>query len=113
VITPGVYNIEAFAGATFDRTFSLAVAGVPVDLTSYSAAMQVREAVDSVSPLISLTSGSGIVLGGTAGTIQVNISASTMGVAQGSYCYDLEITSGSVVSRVLQGSFNVSGNVTR
>jgi hypothetical protein len=52
-------------------------------------------------------------LGGTAGTIAVAItSAQSSAIPAGSYAYDLEIISGQV-TRLLQGSFNVVGNVTR
>jgi hypothetical protein len=85
-----------------------------MDLTGYTSAMQVREAIDSATPLLSLTNGSGMTLGGTAGTIAVTItSAQSSAIAAGSFVYDLEITSGGTVTRLLQGSFNVSGNVTR
>jgi hypothetical protein len=61
-----------------------------------------------------LTSGSGIVLGGTAGTIVVEITATqSSAIPSGSYAYDLELTSGGTVTRLLQGAFNVVGNVTR
>jgi hypothetical protein len=110
---PGVYNIQAYAGATFDRSFSIQVGGTALNLTGFTSAMQVRSAADASSALISLTSGSGITLGGTAGTIDVLISASQMNVDAGSYSYDLELVNGAVVYRVLQGAFNVSGNVTR
>jgi hypothetical protein len=78
--------------------------------------MQVREAADSTATLLSLsTGGSGIVLGGTAGTIAVAVtSTQSAAIPAGSFAYDLEITSsGGEVTRLLQGSFNVQGNVTR
>jgi hypothetical protein len=54
-------------------------------------------------------------LGGTAGTIAVAITAAqSSAVNAGSYAYDLELTSsGGQVTRLLQGGFTVSGNVTR
>lgn len=114
MINPGTYNIKCPQGATYYKTFTISTSGSPMDLTGYTSAMQVREALDSASPLLSLTNGSGITLGGTAGTIAVTItSAQSSAIAAGSFVYDLEITSGGTVTRLLQGSFNVSGNVTR
>jgi hypothetical protein len=115
VINPGLYDIVCPAGATFDRTFTYSVGGTAVNLSGYTAAMQVREAYDGGTALISLsTGGSGIVLGGTAGTIAVTIDATTTGsVPAGSYAYDLELYSGSTVTRLLQGGFTVTGGVTR
>jgi hypothetical protein len=61
-----------------------------------------------------MTSGSGITLGGTAGTIAVAVSASTMGSATpGNYVYDLELNSGGQVTRLIQGSFAIEAEVTK
>jgi hypothetical protein len=115
MISPGTYDMTCFQGATFDKTFTVTEAGVALNLTGYTSAMQVREAADSTAYLVSLTSGTGITLGGTAGTILVTIGASaSSAIPAGSYAYDLELTSGAgVVTRLLQGAFNVVGNVTR
>lgn len=115
MINPGTYNITCWQGATFDRTFTITQNGTALNLSGYTSAMQVREAADSTAFLLSLTSGSGITLGGTAGTIDVLITAAqSSAIDAGSYAYDLEITSnGGEVTRLLQGGFTVSGNVTR
>jgi hypothetical protein len=116
MINPGTYNITAYQGANFDRTFTISQGGTALNLTGYTSAMQVREAADSTATLLSLsTGGSGIVLGGTAGTIAVAVtSTQSAAIPAGSFAYDLEITSsGGEVTRLLQGSFNVQGNVTR
>ena len=77
--------------------------------------MQVREAADSTAYLLSLTNGSGITLGGTAGTIAVAITnAQSSAISAGSYAYDLELVAGAgTITRLLQGAFTVIGNVTR
>jgi hypothetical protein len=115
MINPGTYNITCPQGATFDRTFTINVDGTPMNLTGYTAAMQVRETYDSSTPTISLTNGSGITLGGTAGTIAVLISSTaSAAITDGFYSYDLEITSGGgVKDRILQGKFVVTPEVTR
>ena len=115
MITPGNYDITIWQGADYDKTFTVLQNGTALNWTGYSAAMQVREAVDSTAYLLSLTNGSGITLGGTAGTILINISnAQSSAIDAGSYSYDLELISGSgAVTRILQGSFIVSGQVTR
>jgi hypothetical protein len=116
MITPGAYNITAYQGADFDQSFTVTQGGTALNWTGYTARMQVREAADATATLIDLnTSGSGITLGGTAGTILVNItSTQTAAVDAGSFVYDLElVSSGSQVTRLLQGAFNVVGNVTR
>jgi hypothetical protein len=114
MINPGTYNITCPQGATFDRTLTITNGGTAMNLTGYTAAMQVREAAGAATALISLTNGSGLTLGGTAGTIGITIAATaTAGVASGSYSYDLELNSGGTITRLLEGSFNVTGNVTR
>lgn len=114
MINPGTYNITCPQGATWDKTFTVNVGGTPLNLTGYTAAMQVRESVGSTATLVSLTNGSGITLGGTAGTIGVTISSTaSAAISAGSYSYDLELNSGSTITRLLEGAFNVTGNVTR
>ena len=90
-----------------------AIGGTAVNLTGYTAAMQVRENPNSAT-VLSLTSGSGITLGGTAGTIAISVSTNTMGAATaGNYIYDLELNSGGEVTRLLQGSFAIQAEVTK
>jgi len=115
MITPGTYNLTLFQGADFDQTFNITQGGTALNLTGYTSRMQVREAADSTATLLSLTDGAGITLGGTAGSVAVVItSAQSSAIASGSFAYDLELISGSsIVTRLLQGGFSVSGNVTR
>jgi len=115
MINPGTYDITCWQGADYDKTFTATQDGTALNWSGYSARMQVREAADSTATLLSLTDGSGITLGGTAGTIAVAITnAQSAAVSAGSYAYDLElISNGSAVTRLLQGAFNVVGNVTR
>ena len=114
MISPATYNITAYQGATYDLSLTYSIGGTAVNLTGYTAAMQVRENPSSSATVLSLTNGSGITLGGTAGTIAVAVSASTMGAATpGFYAYDLELTSGSTVTRLIQGKFTIQAEVTR
>lgn len=80
--------------------------------------MQVRETFDSTSTLVSLTSGTGITLGGTAGTILLEMSATQTAALDatpsGQYVYDLELVSSvGYVTRLVQGNFTISLEVTR
>ena len=115
MITPGAFDITCFQGADFDQQFVVSQGGTALNWTGYTARMQVRDSSDATAVLLSLTNGSGITLGGTAGTIAVAVSnAQSAAISAGSYAYDLELISGSsAVTRFLQGAFNVSGNVTR
>ena len=115
MINPGIYNITVWQSADYDKTFTVTQNGTALNWTGYSARMQVRDSSDATATLLSLTSGSGITLGGTAGTIAVAItSTQSAAISAGAYAYDLElVSSGNIVTRLLQGAFIVSGNVTR
>jgi hypothetical protein len=112
---PATLNLNCWQGANFDYSLTWRTNGTAVNLTGYSARMQVRETYDSSLPVLSLTSGTGITLGGTAGSIILEATATTTaGVPSGQYVYDLElVTSGGYVTRLLEGNFTVDPEVTR
>jgi hypothetical protein len=114
-MTPGLVNFVCPQGSTFRRTLTYSLDNVPIDLSGYSSRLQVRQAYYSEDPIISLVSGSGITVGGSAGTIDILISASvTSNFPTGTHVYDLEIVSPSnVVDRLIEGTFNVTPEVTR
>lgn len=125
----GVYNINVEQGAswTLDLTWK-DDADVPINLTGYSARMQIRKAYSGAA-LLSLTSTDGdIVLGGALGTIAITASAtqtsaievdySALNVNDSKPCqvmvYDIEVEDGSgTVTRLLQGSAFVYPEATR
>jgi hypothetical protein len=113
----GIYNIVADQGATFARQLTWKdTAGAPVDLTAYTARMQLRTAIDATGAAVLelTTENNRIVLGGTAGTIDLTVAATAMAaVAASTYVYDLELVDGSVVTRLVQGTFELRGEVTR
>ena len=112
----GLYNIVADQGATFTRNIMWKDAeGNPVNVTDYTARMQVRQKYTSSSTVLSLVSPTNITLGGGAGTIVITASATSMAaVASGEYVYDLEmVASNGVVTRLVQGTFTVRPEVTR
>lgn len=112
---PGTLNLTMYQGASWDYTLTWTTSGTPVNLTNYTARMQVRASHPDQSTVLSLTSGSGITLGGTAGTILLEASpTTTAGVASGQYVYDLELVSpGSAVTRLVEGTFICDPEVTR
>jgi hypothetical protein len=114
-LTPGRINFLCPQGSTFNKTITYKIENVPVNLTGYSSRLQVRETHYDTSTIISLTNGSGITLGGSAGTINILISASaTAAFNPGNWVYDLEVQSGNgTVDRLIEGSFIVSPEVTR
>jgi len=116
----GLYNITCQQGATFQRQLTWTdPARDAYNLTGYTARMQVRDNVSSNTIVIALstTAGSGgtITLGGIAGTVDLLIpAANTTTLTAGQYVYDLELVSGGgVVTRLLEGNFKVTAEVTR
>ena len=108
------YNILADQGATFSRVLTWNTpAGTAVNLNGYTAKMQIR-AIDDDYPLaLELSTINGrIALGGAAGTITLTVTATDMDFAAGAHIYDLELTVGTTVTRLVQGSFKLRPEVT-
>jgi hypothetical protein len=76
--------------------------------------MTVRPFVGATTTTVVASTANGrIVLGGPAGRVTVTIDATTTGdISASRYSYDLVLTSGSVVTRILEGKFVVTGAVT-
>lgn len=109
---PGKYKIEARQGQTYDQTFTWQVNDAAVNVTGFTAAMQVRSSWDSDD--VVLNAGGFITLGGTLGTVRVNIPAGTIAaITPGRYQYDLELANGGTVTTLLAGVFQVSPEITR
>lgn len=112
----GLYDITIEQGATFQMSLTWKDStGAAVNITGYTARMQVRENYEAESTLVSLTSSGGdIVLGGALGTIAITIGASATQLLQlDEAVYDLELVNGATVTRLLQGKATVSREVTR
>lgn len=86
-----------------------------VDLTGYTARMQIRRRMSDDTPLLSLTTENGrIILGGSAGSIFLEIAATdTAGLSAGKALYDLELVNGSMVKRLIEGLCVISAGMTR
>jgi len=111
----GSYNITIEQGATYDQTFTFTRDGSPVNLTGYTARMQIRASVTAQQVVYDVAVTGTFTLGGAAGTIRIVITATnTAALTAGTYVYDLELQSASgVVTRLLQGSVTVVPEVTR
>lgn len=115
-MSAGVYDIIIEQGATFimNATWKDST-GAVINLTGYSARMQIRSDYNSDEALVSLTDSSGITLGGAAGTIAIQIADTvTQTLTSQKAVYDLElISSGGIVTRLLQGDATISREVTK
>lgn len=115
-MSAGNYTLYIEQGATFTVTFTwYDAAGVAVNLTNYTAALQLRKKLTDTDAALALTHSSGIVLGGAAGTIVVTMSAAqTTALTQEQYVWDLKLTSAAgVATRLLEGTAKVALAVTR
>lgn len=102
-------------GATLMKQITYTIDDLPVNLTGYTARMQVRESHSSAAVIVDLNTENGrIVLGGALGTIDLNIEyAITAAIKPKCYVYDLELIYGSNVYRLIEGDFLVTPEVTR
>ena len=88
----------------------------PIDLSAYSARLHVRLQITDVDPVISLASPDRIILGGSAGTIDVNLTPQETAALDYrlEYLWDLELTTDSnEIETIDGGPLIVVGDVTR
>jgi hypothetical protein len=117
-MTAAVYDTEIEQGATFQLSLTWRDENSNlVNLTGYTARMQVRAVITDTTPLLDLTTTNGaIVLGGALGTIAVTASAAQTAAltAPSKGVYDLELVSPSgFVTRLLKGHVKITPEVTR
>ena len=112
-------NIQCDQGATFQLQATCKDDAGLLNLTGYSAYMQLRNSATynaGVTPPVvySLTTSNGqITLGGTAGTINLYISyLNTDTIPDGAYSYDLFITTTGFQAKMFGGTFTVNPRVT-
>ena len=110
------YNLIVNQGETFQRSFTYKSGGALVDLSTHTGRMQIRNSYESPSTLVDLTSGAGDIALSAVGKIDITIApaVTTALTAPDTGVYDLEIvTSGGVVTRLVQGNVSITPEVTR
>lgn len=115
-MTAGIYNATIDQGATWSVVITYKDStGAAINLTGYTAAMQIRQQYNSTDADLTLTSPSnGIVITPLTGVVTVTITAAqTFTLAEGYYVYDIELTSGTYKDRLIQGQLTVAPEVTR
>jgi hypothetical protein len=128
-MSAGKYSFTIEQGSTINFEIQYKDAnGNPIDLTGYSGKMMIRSNYADTDPITYATlssslspDGTGLNFSGSNGTTSptsgsigifisaVSSSAFTFNIAR----YDLEITSGNIVNRILEGQVNLSQEVTR
>jgi hypothetical protein len=127
-VLAGNYNMTCQQGSTFRRSIEIEQPDlaadptgntfIPFDLSGYSARMQVRRTIDSANFLLELSTQNGALTINPSGTapnqIYIDVSASVTASVNTSGVYDIEIVNpDGTITRVLQGVFNLSPEVTR
>ena len=117
-MSAGLYTLTIDQGATLSLVLTWKDSSENlVNLTGYTARMALRSAFTSSTTVLSLTTENGrISLGEVAGTITLTVAAADTAAltAPQTGVYDLELVSGAgVVTRLVQGTFNVTPEVTR
>lgn len=115
-MTAAQHDIVIEQGATFTLNLLWKDANdTPINLTGYTARMQVRHKFTDGTALVSFSTAAGtITLGGSAGTIAVSGLATLSNSLVRSGVYDLELeNAGGVVTRLVEGKVTIKPEVTR
>jgi len=99
-------------GSTWTKTIIYTDSNdVPVPLTGYTAKMDIKERLDSTTPILQLaTGGSGIIITPAAGQIDIKIlDAQTAGILINEGVYDLKISD---TSSPPESEFLLEGSIT-
>lgn len=112
------YNTVIDQGADWFINFTYEQpAGTPVNISGCVAALQIRTSPLAKTYVLSLTTeNDGIVITGPSGLLECHATAEqTAAITNGRYAYDIEITFPvtGVVTRLAQGTVEVSAQVTR
>ena len=116
-INPVKYTLTCWQGKTFEKIFYFKDAQDNIiDLSGYTARMQIRPSVNSDIVTIELTTENNrIIINGDDGSVTLYIAdEDSANIVAATYKYDLEIVSAS--GRVycpIYGSFKVKAEVTR
>ena len=115
-MNPGRYNISVVNGTTFTLAPQWLISNLPVNLTGYSADMQVRDVSNNLIVELSTANGN-IVLTPALGTITMTLTSTQTSAAYlpaGNYTYALNLTdSSSNVYQILAGNFAVTASVVQ
>lgn len=110
---PANYNFTVSQNETVQYTFTWKTGDpeVPVNLTNYTARMQLKSNLNSPA-LLTLTNVSGITLSAD-GEIAITIPYLIMAtLPAGQLIYDLELLTGSTMTPLLAGEFRIRAEVT-
>ena len=104
-------NIIIDQGATFSTDLNLTDEyGDPLDLSGYTANSQMRKWYTSSNAAATFTA----AVNTETAVVTLSLTANqTSSIVSGRYVYDVEITNGNTVSRIVEGIVTVTPQVTR
>ena len=115
-MNPGRYNIAVVNGTTFTLAPQWLINNLAVNLTGYSADMQVRDVSNNLIVELSTANGK-IVITPLTGTITATLTAVQTAVGAlpvGNYTYALNVTDAAAnVYQILVGAFVVTASVVQ
>lgn len=113
------YNLICPQATTFNFQFTIndsntnTGALTPWNLTGYTVTLTVRPFVGATTTTLLATTANGkIVVDPLVGRVTVTFSSTETNISPAPYAYDLIVNSGSVITRILEGQFIVTGGVT-
>jgi len=110
-------DLQIPQGATYSQVINWKTGSTPtfVNTTGFSARIQLRTSYTAASASLELTTANSRISITNAGVITLSLTATeTAALAAGRYVYDLEmVSSGGLVTRLLEGVVTVSPEVTR
>lgn len=110
--------LQCFQGADFYLpliwSFGYCNVDYPLNITGYTIEMQVKESLNSYSPLVSVSTMDGnIIVDGDNGKIEIWIpNAITSGLPLGTFIYGVKVTNiVGLIENLLYGQFSIEGMV--
>ena len=117
---PQTVNLTIYQGSSFKKSWQITDkdSANPIDLTGYTARMQIRGKLKDIDPIVDLTTENGgitIEVAAETTTLSIYISATdTAAIEVAKGVYDLELIDTSAdVYRLMEGIVTVSKEVTR
>lgn len=108
-MNPGRYNTNVVIGTTFSLIITWKIGGVAVDLTGYTADLQVRDVSNNLITEMSTANGRAVITA-SSGKVSCTLSAAlSAALTAGTYTYGLNVTApDSTVTQLLSGVFVVT-----
>jgi hypothetical protein len=107
------FNLTLEQATTFNFQFQIKNDTTPWNLTGYTGTMTVRPFTGATNTTLTATLANGyMTFDVLVGRVTVNFPASITNIAPGRYVYDLVLTSGVTVTRILEGQFTITPGVT-